>query len=119
LICYKIFILWYKANIKIELLLRSVVKTDQEYLVRLGQAIKERRKELRMSQADLAFRIGLEVPNLSVIENGKSNPQVLTLVKIACALDIELGGITPGVRNFKGYLETPTAYVPRKHKTKK
>lgn len=111
------FILWYKVNIKIELLFRIVVKTDQEFLLRLGQAIKERRKELRMSQADLAFRIGLEVPNLSVIENGKSNPQVLTLVKIACALDIELGGIAPGIRNFKGYLETPSAYVPRKHKS--
>ena len=101
------------------MLFRAVVKTDQEYLIGLGQAIKERRKELNMSQADLAFRIGLEVPNLSVIENGKSNPQVLTLVKIACALEIDLGGITPRVKSYKGYLESPSVYVPRKHSTKK
>ncbi len=101
------------------MLIREVIKTDQDYLVGLGLAIKARRKELKMSQADLAFRIGLEVPNLSVIENGKSNPQVLTLVKIACALDINLGGITPTVKSFKGYLEMPSVYVPRKHSTKK
>ena len=60
--------------------------TDKYYLEELGKNIAKKRKELGMSQADLAYKIGMEVPNLSVIENGKSNPQILTLLKISQGL---------------------------------
>ncbi|MFM7233488.1 MAG: helix-turn-helix domain-containing protein, partial [Flavobacteriales bacterium] len=53
--------------------------TDKYYLEELGKNIANKRKDGGMSQSDLAYKIGMEVPNLSVIENGKSNPQVLTL----------------------------------------
>jgi transcriptional regulator with XRE-family HTH domain len=43
-----------------------------------------------MSQKDVAFRIGIDTSQLSAIENGKSNPQVVTYAKIALALDYEL-----------------------------
>jgi transcriptional regulator with XRE-family HTH domain len=53
-----------------------------------------------------------------VIENGKSNPQLLTLLKIAAALGTELTELLPMIGNPQAYLDTPAVYVPRKH-TKK
>lgn len=48
------------------------VSKDAAYLKALGKAIAAKRKALKMTQADLASIINMEVPNLSVIENGKS-----------------------------------------------
>ena len=38
----------------------------------------------------VVFRIGMDKQNLWTIEKGKSNPQILTLVKIASGLTITL-----------------------------
>ena len=65
-------------------------KNDKEYLEELGKNIRAKRKKLKMSQADLAYKVGMDVPNLSVIENGKSNPQILTLAKLAAAMAAHL-----------------------------
>lgn len=92
--------------------------SDQEYLIELGKAIVEKRKKLRLTQSDLAFKVGIEVPNLSVIENGKSNPQLLTIVRIAAALGVELTELLPITGNPLAYLESPYLYVPRKHAKK-
>jgi transcriptional regulator with XRE-family HTH domain len=95
-----------------------VLLSDQEYLIELGKAIVEKRKKLCLTQSDLAFKVGIEVPNLSVIENGKSNPQLLTLVKISAALGTELTELLPMIGNPQAFLDSPAVYVPRKH-TKK
>ena len=92
--------------------------SDQGYLIELGTAIVEKRKKLCLTQSELAFKVGIEVPNLSVIENGKSNPQLLTIVRIAAALGVELTELLPITGNPLAYLESPSLYVPRKH-TKK
>lgn len=67
------------------------------------------------TQKDLAYCIGMEVSNLSVIENGKSNPQVLTLIRIAGALEIEPKEILDFSFDLKKFMESPVTYVPRKH----
>ena len=90
-------------------------KNDKEYLEELGKKIKARRKKLKMSQSDLAYKIGMDVPNLSVIENGKSNPQLLTLTKIACAMNAQVYSILPEIDNPSEFLEAPGIYLPRKH----
>jgi transcriptional regulator with XRE-family HTH domain len=98
------------------LLIRAMIESDKDYLVHLGQNIAKRRKILMMTQADLAYRIGMEVPNLSVIENGKSNPQLLTLLKIFGALKCELSEIIPPIGNPDQVFEMRPQYIPRKHK---
>ena len=98
------------------LLIRRMIESDKDYLVLLGQNIAKRRKILMMTQADLAYRIGMEVPNLSVIENGKSNPQLLTLLKISGALKCELSEIIPPIGNPDQVFEMRPQYIPRKHK---
>jgi putative transcriptional regulator len=91
-------------------------KNDKEYLEKLGEKIKARRKKQNMSQADLAYKIGMDVPNISVIENGKSNPQILTLLRIASALDTQLFQLLPKLNTPSQFLESPGEYIPRKHK---
>jgi transcriptional regulator with XRE-family HTH domain len=93
-----------------------MIESDKDYLVQLGQNIAKRRKVLMMTQADLAFKVSMEVPNLSVIENGKSNPQLLTLLKIAAALKCELSEILPQIGNPDQVFEMRPKYIPRKHK---
>lgn len=54
----------------------------------LGDAIKERREELRMSQEDLSKSSGISRGTISALENGKSeNVLVGTLMSISKALD--------------------------------
>lgn len=89
--------------------------TDEALLKLLGERIRTLRKEKGMSLQDLAYQIGMEKSNLSVIENGKSNPQLLTYARIASALDTSLSHLMQVEFDFKGFNEAPALYVPRKH----
>lgn len=106
----------HNLYLQTSLLIRAMIESDKDYLVLLGLSIAKRRKVLMMTQADLAFKIGMEIPNLSVIENGKSNPQVLTLLKISAALKCELAEILPQIGNPDQVFEMRPKYIPRKHK---
>jgi DNA-binding XRE family transcriptional regulator len=56
----------------------------------LGLNIKKYRILFNISQVELANRISMDKQNLWTIEKRKSNPQILTLVKIASVLTIAL-----------------------------
>jgi transcriptional regulator with XRE-family HTH domain len=90
--------------------------TDEELLKLVGQRIRCLRKEKGMSLQDLAYRIGMDKSNLSVIENGKSNPQLLTYARIASVLGTTLSHILSIEFDFSEFNEAPVKYVPRKHK---
>lgn len=91
--------------------------TDEALLKLIGQRIQAIRKEQKMSLRDVAFKIGMETSNLSVIENGRSNPQVLTYAKIASALEVDLKEFLQFEPpfNYKAFGEQPAIYSPRKH----
>lgn len=89
--------------------------TDQDYLVILGRNIAAKRKELQFTQSDLAGFVNMEVPNLSVIETGKSNPQLLTLVRICAALGCNLSDLLPRLSQPEEFLQKPAVYSPRRH----
>jgi transcriptional regulator with XRE-family HTH domain len=63
-----------------------------------------------------AFKIGMEPSNLSVIENGRSNPQILTYARIASALSVELSTIFNIEFDFQSFGEQPSSYQARKHR---
>lgn len=73
------------------------------------------REENNLSLRDLAFKIGMEPSNLSVIENGKSNPQLLTYARIAAALQTDLSTLFAFDFDFTVFSEQPIVYKPRKH----
>ncbi|HEX5928295.1 MAG TPA: helix-turn-helix transcriptional regulator [Solirubrobacterales bacterium] len=57
----------------------------------LGKNLRAARKELGLTQEEVASRSGVQAGEISRIENGKRDPQVSTLEKIAAALEM-----TPG-----------------------
>ena len=60
----------------------------KERLVPIGERIKQARKELDISQTELAERADISVPYLSKIEMGKSDFGVSVLIRISEALQI-------------------------------
>ena len=96
-----------------------MAKNTDEVLLRLvGDKIRELRKTKKLSLRDLAYRIGMESSNLSVIENGRSNPQLLTYAKIASALDVSLSDIFEVNFDFRQLNTSEGVYNPRKHNAK-
>lgn len=62
---------------------------DEAFSYYFGEIIKNRRKELNLSQEDLANRVGKKRPYISRIENGE-DIRISNLVLIANALDLSL-----------------------------
>lgn len=63
--------------------------SEKEFLISLGKKIKSLRLEKKNSQTEIAYRCGFDKSNYNTIEAGKRNPTVISLLKIAKALDIE------------------------------
>lgn len=64
----------------------------------LGEQIRHRRKELMITQPDLADIAGISVNTLYKIERGQANPTIEVLIKILEVLGLE---ITVGVKPLK------------------
>lgn len=63
---------------------------------RLGANIRRRRRELRLSQEDVAARTGIYRRHLSAIESGASLPRPITLLILIHGLETELGELFAG-----------------------
>jgi len=55
-----------------------------------GELVKELRNQRDLSQEKLASKTGLDRTFISLIENGKRNPTLLTLLKISGAFGLAL-----------------------------
>lgn len=55
---------------------------------KVGKRIKKARKDLNLTQEELAEKVGMHYTTISRIETGDSNPPVQTIAKIAKALKI-------------------------------
>ncbi|MBI9060866.1 MAG: helix-turn-helix transcriptional regulator [Marinilabiliaceae bacterium] len=62
---------------------------DDAFLYYFGEIIRNRRKELKMSQDQLAELVGKKRPYISRIENGE-DIRISNLVLIANALDLSI-----------------------------
>lgn len=60
------------------------------YAFALGQAVYDRRRELGLSQTEVARRAGMNQPQISTIEGGDSVPTLPLLTRLAKALDASL-----------------------------
>lgn len=61
---------------------------EDNYFQKLGAKIKRLREEKGIDQKSFAFDCGIGRTQLYMIENGKTNPRLLTLIKIAQGLDV-------------------------------
>ena len=55
-----------------------------------GAAVRRRRRELGWSQEELAVQSGLDRTYVSGIERGVRNPTLLSMGRLAAALDVQL-----------------------------
>ena len=68
-----------------------VNKDEAEFFQKLGTRIKQLREEKGLDQKAFAFECEIGRTQLHMIENGKTNPRLLTLMKIAKGLEVSLG----------------------------
>ncbi|WP_433548451.1 helix-turn-helix domain-containing protein [Streptomyces sp. CA-294286] len=62
-------------------------KKDDKAIVRVGTAVRRRRRALGLTLAVVAERSGLSVPFLSQIENERARPSMRSLQRVADALE--------------------------------
>lgn len=64
--------------------------TDKEYLKQMGARIQAARKKRKLYVRDLGQLCDIDYSCLSRIENGQYSSQILTLRKIAAALEMDV-----------------------------
>ena len=55
-----------------------------------GQLLRDRRRELKMTQSEVAEKIGREQSYIARVENGKADIQLSSFFRIAAVLGIQL-----------------------------
>lgn len=68
----------------------------------LGMRIKFLRKERKWSQEDLALEADVNKNYISDLENGRRNPSLEILEKIAVAFNISLSELFKGIETIPG-----------------
>ena len=71
--------------------------------IEMGKRINERRKQLRLSQEEMAERVNSSKQTISLWENGHTEILAGNIVKIAEALDISTDYLLTGKRNDADY----------------
>lgn len=72
----------------------GIVNTSEtKYFQKLGAKIKHLREEKGIDQKAFAFDCEIGRTQLYMIENGKTNPRLLTLMKIAKGLDLTVDSL--------------------------
>jgi transcriptional regulator with XRE-family HTH domain len=63
----------------------------------IGERIVEERLRLALTQDQLAAASGIDSANIRAHEKGRSMPSILTLVRLATALNVEPGALLEGL----------------------
>lgn len=66
---------------------------EEKYLKKLGLKIKSLRESKNIDQKAFAFDCEIARTQLYMIENGRTNPRIITLIKIANTLEITLSDL--------------------------
>lgn len=64
----------------------SGTSPDSEILARLGEAIRARRRQLQLSQEELANQSGIDRSHMGKIERGERNVTLLNIERVAKVL---------------------------------
>ena len=76
------------------------------WVILIGTRIRERRKDLGLTLEDLSMLSGSTVPTLSLIERGKRDVKLSTLIALAAALRTELPALFAREEGSAGNAET-------------
>ena len=70
-----------------------------------GKIVRGRRERLGLSLSEAAERCGLSIRGLELIELGDSDPKLSNVLRIAAALNIDLGDIESCVPVLLSYMQ--------------
>ena len=62
---------------------------DGDYKLRFGNRLKKLRQEKNLTLRELALRSEMENQHISMLEHGKYDVQLSTIIKLAAALEVE------------------------------
>jgi transcriptional regulator with XRE-family HTH domain len=79
----------------------------EEYVLALGQRIRELRLKKRFSQEAFADLVGVHRTWMGAVERGESNVSFTNLVRIASALGLTLSQMLSGLEKRAGGLRKP------------
>jgi DNA-binding XRE family transcriptional regulator len=85
-----------KRRIRIPSRAVEEVKLPSEGIT-FGRRVRELRESKHMTQDELASGAGVQRPDVSKIENGRSEPNLRTIRKIARKLEVSLSELFKGV----------------------
>lgn len=71
------------------------------YLLAFGENIRRLRQKRGLSQEAFAAEVGLDRSYMGGIERGERNIAVVNIIKIAKALNVEVGQLFPKISAFK------------------
>jgi transcriptional regulator with XRE-family HTH domain len=71
---------------------------DRAFLRDLGDRVRDRRAELKLTQQELGDRCGLHRTFIGSVERGERNVSVLNLRQLAAALRTPIGDLLGGLR---------------------
>ena len=86
-----------------------------EVAERIGRRIRRRRRAIDMTQEELAFRAGVHRTQITLIERGRRQPGIETVVRLAGALDHALITPKPSTAAPRGRLKPLTAGLTHSH----
>lgn len=78
----------------------------------LGGRVRAGRQRVGLTQMDFALLVGMNVAHLGRIERGEGNPNLETLVRLAHALDLDVGDLVAGIR-IEHFPPLPNTYSVR------
>ena len=77
----------------------------------LGEKIKNRRKQLKMTQFELAEKIGLHEKHISRIESGQNYPNLESFFNILEVLDLKMSDFDQDVELEQGKTRDELNYI--------
>jgi transcriptional regulator with XRE-family HTH domain len=69
-------------------------------LIKIGERIRELRKEKGFSQESFAYEVGLDRTYMGSIERGERNIAAINLIRIAKTLKVEVGALFPAAKSL-------------------
>lgn len=73
---------------------------ERAFLMEFGANVRRRRKELGMTQSELAMRIDRSIHLVGRLERGKKWPALKTAIEVAIALQIDVRNLFPESQGF-------------------
>lgn len=96
---------------------RSTLRAEPPPVLRqIGERIRELRKARGLSQDKLAYAIPLDRAHIGSIERGIKAPTVLTLLRIADALEVEVGELFPPMVELQAHIPRRDLYAIAPHR---